>query len=1296
MKLRREHILPFSLLVLALSFNAVGLLPELAISRVDLNDNVLHFPLIQGVVQAIEHGRNPFDWWAPEWSLGYPVLRTYQPLAHALVALIYFALFKKVSLMDVFVAVRYLSVVLLPLTFFVTARRLSFSSLTAAGAAILAPMISTNALYGIEYGSYLWAGSGLFTQAVACHLFLLTIGFAYRAVRRGRNVAITGALLGLTFLAHFIYGYMAALSIGLLALIPRQETPLLVRIGRTAWIGAVAFVLAAFELVPMVLDSPIINHSRWEPSWKWDSFGAGAVMKLMLTGELLDHGRMPALSLLALIGAFIYFRDLRGHRLKYPARTFVISGSALWVLWFFGRPFWGPVLTLLGVSPDMQLHRVIGGAQIFLVLLAAIGLAGLWRVLTARAHVAVAVVVTAIVFLPMVRERARYLANNEEWGQQSMAAYESNRQFIDTAIATASERGGRAYAGLPLLWGGSFKIGAVPFYAYLSEAGVPAVSFMFHSMSLPSEIMTRFNESSQAHYRLFDIRTVIAAPNVSLPPFLTPIQPTGPVRIFGAPESAYFDVVDAFYAVRTTKENFYDVNDRWLQSAWVGNRQHLLLDRNSEAAPQIPRWSPNDPLPPSPPFPFAGTILSANDDGVTYRAELQAARSSYALFKMTWHPNWRAFVDGASVKTVMLSPGFVGVPLPAGRHKVECRYQPEQWKTLIAIGGFLLVGLMIAGERRGLAVFWVRPWQLDLQTLPRPVVVGTGLVILALPVCVALLTTKLSNGHDANEYLPRMVEFHENIRHGVLLPRWAPDLSHGTGQPLFLFNPPLFYYLAEFWHLLGFHMVTAVNVACVVIVLASTAGMFLLGELYFGRIGGWLAAAAYLYAPYFSVDLYVRSALAEFAAFPFFAFTLYGFGAFAKTRSRRYLQIGAASLAGLLMCHNPAALLFGPLLAGFLLFTSWTSKSWIVLRQQVYAVLVGLGLAAFVWIPSLIRRQDIQVQSLLDGYSRYTNHFVFLHQLFDSPWGYGLSIAGDQDGMSFALGWSHLLIAAIACVWLLRHPRVSDRSAAWFFGASAVIFSVMILPVAQPIWGQIKLLQYTAFPWRWLGPITVCIAMLVAAIGPMIAALKRGRTLAFAGAMAFLIVPNLPHLHPGEFVDVDPSFWTPREIASRGIEASSLGEYRPRWAQAPPPSNPRPAEIVSGYAEIRQTGGSPVLWSGVVTARGPVVAQMPLAYFPEWRIQVDEVSVKAWPSDNIGLIRFNVPDGAHQVNVAWTRTPVLWTADGLSLFALLLFGFLHSPAWRTATRSNQLPIQSVDEPTEFAAGGNTLTTSRRS
>ncbi len=85
------------------------------------------------MVQAVERGENPLDCWSGEWSLGYPVLRTYQPLAHALVALVYFALGKSVGLMTVFVWVRFLSVVLLPLSFFLAARLMGLGPLDGRG-----------------------------------------------------------------------------------------------------------------------------------------------------------------------------------------------------------------------------------------------------------------------------------------------------------------------------------------------------------------------------------------------------------------------------------------------------------------------------------------------------------------------------------------------------------------------------------------------------------------------------------------------------------------------------------------------------------------------------------------------------------------------------------------------------------------------------------------------------------------------------------------------------------------------------------------------------------------------------------------------------------------------------------------------------------------------------------------------------------------------------------------------------------------------------------------------------------
>jgi hypothetical protein len=1264
----REKLLALALLLTALLVNAAGLWPEISIGRVDLNDNVFHFTLVERVVQAVERGENPLDCWSPEWSLGYPVLRTYQPLAHLLVAFVYFALGKSVGLMTVFTWVRFLSVALLPLSFFASARLMGLRPLTAAAAALLAPLVSTNFLFGIEYGSYTWAGSGLFPQAVGCHFLLIVLGLGFRSIRRGRHLVLTGALLGCTFLAHLIYGYIGAVSLCLLALIPDGEVPRRVRLVRVSLAGAVALLLSAFQLAPLAIDSSNINHSLWEPVWKWDSFGAGDVSRWLVTGDLLDHGRLPVLTLLAFAGAALMLWDWRKRRPLPAAHVFALSGAAFWTLLLFGRPFWGPLLVMLGVAPDMQLHRVIGGAQIFLLLLAAIGLGTLWRECIARRQHVAAVVATALLLFPMVQERARNLANDATWGRNNLAAHAAARPSLEATLGAVKDRGGRAYAGLAAAWGGKFKIGDVPFYAFLSESNLPAVSFLYHSMALTADIMVRFNEWNPSHYRLFNIHTVVAPASAgpALPPFLLPLGPNGPFRLFQAPTSSYFDLVDVIASIKTTRRDFYDVNDRWLQSDWVAKRLHFRLDWRDDLAPRLPRLSLENALPSIGMLPSPGEVQAERRDGEVYAAEFEANRPCWALFKMTWHANWKAYVDGRRQPTTMLSPGFVGVSVPDGRHSIAMRYEPEGWKPALGFAGLAGVLLLFVLERRG--------WRVGLPTraprwvLPaaarRPLAIAAGLLLLALPVCIPLFTGSVLWGHDGFAYFPRLVELHQNFMHGILLPRWAPDLGRGTGQPLFLFHPPMIYYFGELWHLAGFDFVTAMNLACAAVVLLSAGAMFLLASLYFGEAGGWLGAAALLYVPYFAVDLYVRSAMEEFAAFPFCILALYGFGAYARRRAPRYWLTGIAAYAGVLLCHFPAALLFTPLLGGFLGLSAWMEKSWSVLWRQACGFLLGLGLSAFVWVPALAARPDASISRALQGNGLYSNHFVYLHQLFYSPWGYGYSVPGPNDGMSFALGWSHLLVALVVWFWFSRRPQSGDRRILRFFGAAALLLSILMLQDALWFWQQLPLLQNVQLPWRLLGPVAICMAMLIAPLGRLLEFVPRYRACGMVAALALLIVPNLSHLHSKQPVDVDLSFWTPQQLSIRGFETTTMGEVTPRWMTGLPAYTPAAATVLSGDTVVAHPDRTPFSWSSKVAGKSPGTIEMQTAWFPGWEVRVDGQPAPAGPGMPSGLIAFHVPAGEHFVEVRFARTPPQTAAGAIAIAALLLAILLAKPLAR--------------------------------
>jgi Bacterial membrane protein YfhO len=690
----RERRFALVLLCLVLVANAVALYGDVPVGRVTGNDNVSHLALLKGMVRAIESGENPLDFWSPESSFGSAPIRTYQPLAHVLVAMLYFVLGKTVSLTTVFVWVRFLSVVLLPAGFFAAALLLELPPLTAAAAAMLSPLISTDGWYGLDYSSYVSTGRGLFPQSVAAILLLLSIGYGFRAVRHGRQGVLAGALLGLTCLSHFIYGWIGAVSLCLLALLPDPAVARQLRIRRTLCVGCVALVLSAFQLLPVWIDGPILNHSRWEEAWKWDSFGAIVVLKALLSGELLDHGRLPVLSLLALIGTgLIVWRFYKTRRLP-AAEGFVLSGAVLWLLVFFGRPTWGPLLLLLGVTRDLHLHRVVGAVQIFLVLLAAIALATGWRELARRGYVALALLLSLVVLAPMLQERARYLARNEAQGTEILIAVDSEQAVLDAAIAGANQAGGRTYAGSGLGWGGRFQIGNIPFFAFLNMNLIPQASASYHMTALTADLLPLFDERNPAHYRLFNVRSVVAPANLAsgLPGFLSPRTQFGHDRIFDAPGSGYFDIVDVAAAVAANKDSFYEVNERWLHSDWVEKRAHLWLDFRGDAPSGFPRLTAKAPLPPnSSPTVAAGVIKSERQIGQTYGAEFAISRPGFVLLKMTWHPNWVAYVDGKEQKTAMLSPGFIGVPVSPGQGRIVLRYEPGWWKVTMAFGGVLLV-----------------------------------------------------------------------------------------------------------------------------------------------------------------------------------------------------------------------------------------------------------------------------------------------------------------------------------------------------------------------------------------------------------------------------------------------------------------------------------------------------------------------------------------------------------------------------------------------------------------------------
>src|SRR4029450_9583380 len=78
-------------------------------------------------------------------------------------------------------------------------------------------------------------------------------------------------------------------------------------------------------------------------------------------------------------------------------------------------------------------------------------------------------------------------------------------------------------------------------------------------------------------------------------------------------------------------------------------------------------------------------------------------------------------------------------------------------------------------------------------------------------------------------------------------------------------------------------------------------------------------------------------------------------------------------------------------------------------RRLLASVALGFGLSAFFWLPATLERGSTEFDRSVGpaSYFFYGHHFIELRQLWETRWGFGESLPGSTDGMSFQLGRLH-------------------------------------------------------------------------------------------------------------------------------------------------------------------------------------------------------------------------------------------------------------------------------------------------
>lgn len=1116
-----------------------------------------------------------------------------------------------------------------------------------------------SARYGLGYGGIVWRGSGLYTQLVALILMTPSLGLAARTVETGKHRLAASVGIALTSLSHIVFGYAIFASIGVWALAgPRAERGR--RLARLVSVSVLALVLIAWFVVPMLLVAQEMNRSRWEAAFKFDSFGAPTILAELFSGRLFDSGRLPVFSLILAAATALAVTSIRE---ALPRRLLTLA--VFWLVLFFGKATWGHLLIPLGIPSAFPMHRFQAAFELSAVLLAAWGLDRMtrWAVRNQGATALLTGAVLGAAFWIMGTERARYLQENSAMGFANLKAYEGERANLDAALAdirrVLAERPGRTFAGLAASWGNQFRLGSATLYSFLTREHMDEASFLYHSMSLTSDVMV-LRGQDPADDRLFGIRAVLAPVNVKPAPHWRLRGSHGRFNVYEASPEGYFSLVDVGASYDGPLATAFDPNSGWLKSPMMQAGVVVTLDRSLPEIPSLRRWQgfpASDPAFMRP----RGVIVSEQHVGENYSAHAVTARACYALIKITWFPDLVATVDGKLTPILRVTPGFGAIALSAGDHQIEVHYAPGPLKPVLFLAGILLVALAVSrvgapalqtGEERLAGALEAAGGRL---ATPRAVA-ACGVALLILLSTHALFRGQLIDGHDATTYPPRVTEFsHALLNGGQLPPIWAPDLSNGHGQPFFEFAPPLLHAVALPLWKLGFGLADSLQLALAILVALGGIAMYRLARMY--RSARFVAIAvtgAWLFAPYLALDLYVRAAFAEAAALAIAPLALLGLERALEKPSPRRLATGAVAIALIPLAHNAIALLLFPVFGVLVLAEALVARRPLRTAGAGASVMAaGLGLSAFFWIPALLEKDFVKTDLERLGSFHWSIHAISPHQLLWGRWGFGYSVAGPNDGISFAPGLVMLLLAAIGAVLAIKSADPRRRARAVVFVAAAAVAAWLATEDSAVAWSRVVMLQYFQFPWRALSVVALMLPLLA------LPALERIGPRGALAMLALIVFVNLHHTEPKGYLTFDEEFYYPESIAGKDLNTATRPEFEPpwfepRWAAVRPSYSPQKLRARSGQMSVlalRLTPSEQVFDASAQTVT-PVEALT--FYYPGWTVLVDDREVPVSPCPASGTMCFELPPGQHRVALQLRATPTRRAAKIISLLSAIL------------------------------------------
>ena len=276
--------------------------------------------------------------------------------------------------------------------------------------------------------------------------------------------------------------------------------------------------------------------------------------------------------------------------------------------------------------------------------------------------------------------------------------------------------------------------------------------------------------------------------------------------------------------------------------------------------------------------------------------------------------------------------------------------------------------------------------------------------------------------HDGDFHLVRLAYYINSIQAGYFPPRLIPELAYGYGYPVFHFFYPLVYLFASGFSALGFSLGMSLKLLMGTVSIASGYAFYAWLRSHFTPTAALFGTILFIFAPFRFVTLYVTGQLGGLFSFlwvPLILLCL--FQIIVKKNNLSVVLLGLV-LACFITTHLLSIVAFGLLIAayaGVLLYSSTDTLShkMLTLKKLFLSGILGFFLSAFYILPMLLEKHWFKIGNQV--VIAYQDHWPSVAQLLYSPWGFGYSVPGVSDAMSFQIGFAQLLVLLFSVITIL-------------------------------------------------------------------------------------------------------------------------------------------------------------------------------------------------------------------------------------------------------------------------------------